>query len=543
LSIDQNGDGIALNIDSEATTTKMIQGVQPITSTQDGMFLSHDGDLQFAGLNRGYGGPVADIYRNLASASTSDAVMKIRQDNAGDDQAALTVLQDGTASAIRVNQTGDSSNGALFIENTGTGYSADIRRDTASPSLPLFQLYELNVGSAQAAGNIVNAGTGAGLIIDQNGNTGNANTNAALYVENTGNIDAGLAVYSNIGATSASSLVNFVADNAAFDQPSLSVVNNGTGSVVAQFSDTNGLNVVRLGAGQANTEQRTGYFYRCLTAAATSIPMVEMIQGHVSGDQAVLNLQQNGTGSGILINQDNTGVSSGTGLQINYDGTNTGASVAAFVSTGSSTPGQLIYGEVQNASATTKGISLTNAGTGNGIFLDQNANGTAINIDSEATSCPGINISNAAANTHGMIYGNSDDSATQFYLGRGINSGTGTYSFYRNYAAACTNAPMVYMEQANAGDDQNVLNIIQSGTGAGKGIALTNAGTGNGICIDQNGAATPLVIDSADTTKGDIALTNVRGSDPSSPTEGEIWYNCTDNQFKGYNGTTCVILG
>jgi len=32
-------------------------------------------------------------------------------------------------------------------------------------------------------------------------------------------------------------------------------------------------------------------------------------------------------------------------------------------------------------------------------------------------------------------------------------------------------------------------------------------------------------------------------SDPGSPTEGQIWYNTTDNQFKGYDGTEVVILG
>lgn len=32
-------------------------------------------------------------------------------------------------------------------------------------------------------------------------------------------------------------------------------------------------------------------------------------------------------------------------------------------------------------------------------------------------------------------------------------------------------------------------------------------------------------------------------ADPSSPTTGQIWFNSTDSQFKGYNGTSIVILG
>jgi len=35
----------------------------------------------------------------------------------------------------------------------------------------------------------------------------------------------------------------------------------------------------------------------------------------------------------------------------------------------------------------------------------------------------------------------------------------------------------------------------------------------------------------------------VISSDPSFPIEGQIWYNSTDKQFKGYNGTSIVILG
>lgn len=35
----------------------------------------------------------------------------------------------------------------------------------------------------------------------------------------------------------------------------------------------------------------------------------------------------------------------------------------------------------------------------------------------------------------------------------------------------------------------------------------------------------------------------VVSSDPVSPQAGQTWFNSTDNQFKGYNGTEVVILG
>lgn len=36
---------------------------------------------------------------------------------------------------------------------------------------------------------------------------------------------------------------------------------------------------------------------------------------------------------------------------------------------------------------------------------------------------------------------------------------------------------------------------------------------------------------------------DIRSDDPAEPTEGDVWYNSTDKQFKGYNGTEVVILG
>lgn len=32
-------------------------------------------------------------------------------------------------------------------------------------------------------------------------------------------------------------------------------------------------------------------------------------------------------------------------------------------------------------------------------------------------------------------------------------------------------------------------------------------------------------------------------ADPSTLTEGDMWYNSTDHHWKGYNGTEIVLLG
>jgi hypothetical protein len=38
-------------------------------------------------------------------------------------------------------------------------------------------------------------------------------------------------------------------------------------------------------------------------------------------------------------------------------------------------------------------------------------------------------------------------------------------------------------------------------------------------------------------------IVTVVASDPVSPVEGQAWYNSTTHQWKGYNGTSTVILG
>jgi hypothetical protein len=44
-------------------------------------------------------------------------------------------------------------------------------------------------------------------------------------------------------------------------------------------------------------------------------------------------------------------------------------------------------------------------------------------------------------------------------------------------------------------------------------------------------------------TRGDIAFGTGRSSDPSSPTEGDLWYNATDDYYRYHDGTEVQTLG
>jgi hypothetical protein len=136
----------------------------------------------------------------------------------------------------------------------------------------------------------------------------------------------------------------------------------------------------------------------------------------------------------------------------------TNAARADFTTTGFD-----LYGDL---TVTGEG-SFTNAGTGNGVFIDQNGNGVALNIDSEATTAAGMVISADAATSSNILF--SDTSSASF-------SGNVIYARI-NHASA-----------------------------TGYGIRVANEGTGNGVFIDQNGNGVALNIDSQATTTVGMVL-------------------------------------
>jgi len=238
--------------------------------------------------------------------------------------------------------------------------------------------------------------------------------------------------------------------------------------------------------------------------------------------------------------------------------------------------------ETDNVAAT---VSVVNAGTGDGIFIDQNGNGFGLQIDSEATT----------AGKNGLIVftGQGADAAHLQYsadyytsLTKNPTSATAGNYFYRNLTAASTNSPLVFIEQDHPDDTQPSLCVQQDGTGYGifidqngagiglavdndggstgiylnqsagngvginvrnlgsaPGIGVENCSTGDGIRITHSSTGVPIDIVSSDSTEGDIGFTPTRASDPTTPIEGQVWYLCTTNSWRGYDGSNCVGLG
>jgi len=64
------------------------------------------------------------------------------------------------------------------------------------------------------------------------------------------------------------------------------------------------------------------------------------------------------------------------------------------------------------------------------------------------------------------------------------------------------------------------------------------------VTVDSEATATPLITlePVVGNARGDISFGTTRTSEPSSPSEGDVWYNSTDHELKVFDGTTAVHL-
>jgi hypothetical protein len=217
------------------------------------------------------------FWRNDAAAATAGPLVFIEQDNAGDDQDALQIQQDGSGKGIGIfhyNATAPAAYG-LYVQTASaiagefqqrkggadtdffrigefnSTYDSRFYRNLASGSTagPILTIYNDAATDDQRALFLVQDAPNNALYIDQNGDTsgldGTVNGAGMIGGDNTGNPGRGLYIYTNEGATSSQELVKFRSDNAAYDQPILAIDNDGTGKDID------------LGSGQGITSNST----------------------------------------------------------------------------------------------------------------------------------------------------------------------------------------------------------------------------------------------------------------------------------------------
>ena len=184
--------------------------------------------------------------------------------------------------------------------------------------------------------------------------------------------------------------------------------NNELGLLIENAGNQHGIRVTQTG------ELASGFRALYLYSAAlldNGAELVKFYSDNPSSTDDVVELRNDGTGNGLFIDQNGNGASisidseAATQNMISWTSANTDRGVkitnpAAF--TGTSNPG-FFYVQLSSASSTKPLMTLENAGTGEGVFIDQNGNGIALNIDSEATTNSAVFVDQAINNDASII--------------------------------------------------------------------------------------------------------------------------------------------
>lgn len=217
LSISQNGTGNALYIDQNALSSVLIDdtlgGALHVSNTGNNNYAltaySNNGATQASAL--------AKLF--VDNVAFDEPILELENDGVG----AALYIDPNNSTGTTVN---DTSGGALHINNTSNGdYAFTAYSNNSTVTSGLAFLHADNTSFDQEVLAIQNDGTGSAIFIDQNGDTGatiNDTTGGALHISNTGNTGAGLSVYTNEPA-SVAPLVYIHADTNGFDNPALYV--------------------------------------------------------------------------------------------------------------------------------------------------------------------------------------------------------------------------------------------------------------------------------------------------------------------------------
>ena len=145
------------------------------------------------------------VIRDLASASTDSALVSFVQDNAGDDQNALTIQNEGSGPGLYIDQNGNGR-GLQLVTIATTAIGMNIYNNAVFTGTDGFARFMLDSGSSTGnVVNIVNDGTGVGLHIDQNGNA------TALHIDTASTVTAPLRITSTASNPTGAHIIGDIA--------------------------------------------------------------------------------------------------------------------------------------------------------------------------------------------------------------------------------------------------------------------------------------------------------------------------------------------
>ncbi|MCK5281872.1 MAG: hypothetical protein KAK00_00520 [Nanoarchaeota archaeon] len=511
--IDQNTDEYGLAIDSEATTSGKYaldistgQGASALRIL-DGAYSSY-----YLGVpaNGGVGGSTYSL-RNLASADTNIPVMMVINDHAGDDQASLKNQNDGSGNNFECVNSGtgacldagtkdiinvDDINATEFYQGTNKVLDAA----SLSENSPYLTLANNVFGFVESYLN--------GTIDDR-----------SISLETDPYWTANQSSYST--KTVADTLyapINYGDDwNKTYADTLYRAESWDNLTGIPHATPSNG-DVTHFSLADEIYDWVIGLGYSTTTGTVTSVATTAPISGGTITSTGTISLA--------------TATPS--------DGDTTHASTADHIwnwavgrwldsSKLRSTPAECSAGNYmtryEGANSTCVAAVRTTGDTITGtVTIDQDTDAISLNIDSEATSNHLIFTTKTDANTGSCFWGQDDSATTITKLIGSKATSSGSNLFLRNLASANTTGPVVQIEQDNAGDDQNALNLQNDGSGNG---IFVDGANGIGIKIDTEGNEPPIVL-----------MTNATGVTCDAANEGGIYFDTTTNKHYGCDGTS-----
>ena len=498
IFIDQNGNGVALNIDGEETTSTGVS-------------------LNFSTLTTAR---ALWAYSDSASFSNTSGLVSVQVDNALASGVGLNITNDGSGTALAVDQNGNSPAIDIATESTGTfGIQMNASGITSGRMMDLYTNSAsftgdgigLRVDNALASGEglfVQNDGTGFGIFVDQNGNANGLRvasdcTNTGGIAAITDSITTGSVISGSTASASFASNGVFRANitNSSSTGHGIQIANSGTGTGVLVDQNGNGsaiyVDTEAAGAFALHVDADALSTGRAIDITSSSSALTSRLASfavtNATATGHVVYIQSEGSGTSLFVDHNSnsraidmyTECTTVPGMAITTSDITTG--IGFYLYTNSAlfnSSGRMI--ELLNDNAASSGVPLlvANDGGGSGVVVNQNGNGAAIRIDTNATSASGVLASLNAVNSASAIVG------------------------YTN---------TIYASSAGI-----LRAVVDNASSSGTAAAIVNDGSGTGINVNSNGNGTSFFTDSSATT---AKILNVTGDSVTTGFLGDFYSN------------------
>lgn len=565
LQIDQNADAQALQVDSEATSANAIGVTSQAVGAARAMLVQQEGTgggirIQPEATMANSVGAL-EVVSSVAHTNSSNLLL-LSEQNASSTHTVFNLINNGGGTCmnisntsggtgINIDQNADASSIVIDSEaTTATVLNVDVV-NTSGEAVKFVNNGALTSGNnlldvTQAgggAGDVVeinNNGTGQALRINQTGDTGNVpGTDGAFYLDNTANPGIGLNVYTAEDGASDGPLAHFMADNAAFDQNVIRVLNDGAGNAIDIETRGTGKGLVITNSGSDYSIQVGTEDFIIDSSGRVSVGELQSVllfgAEVTTGDSdiacgrfAITDAAK--TGSALVVVQDG----SGHGINLDINGTSAASRYGLYVNNkaAAQTNTALVYIEDDQASSQPMVYIDGELGhTGKALQIDFDAAGGNPVID--------VNIADQAGSAYSIIDIDQTTAGNGAVTGLDMNlsmndaaDGVGIDLTLANSGAGgikglLSNAP-VEITIADAANEVGMTVTQNDVTNDPDAISVVNAGTGTAVAIDNNDIGDSINIDADANSASDMV--GVRMSIVNASTGDEFAFRFDGNE-------------